>query len=116
MYWAGNDFKHPVVLSTVPLTHEKKGNCFSSQKLFLNGCEVSDVTNLLLSIACKQLATLREAKNNCYRFIHVTDIKFFKAWYLLKIRYVNCSVSQKIFSMSIEKSKGNLEGFLRQPA
>ena len=39
------------------------------KKLFLNGCEVSDVTNLLLSIACKQLATLRKSKNNCYRFI-----------------------------------------------
>ena len=48
--------------------HRKRETVSVLKKLFLNGCEVSAVTNLLLSIACKQLATLREAKNNCYRF------------------------------------------------
>ena len=49
--------------------HRRRETVSVLKKLFLNGCEVSDVTNLLLSIACKQLATLREAKNNCYRFM-----------------------------------------------
>ena len=49
--------------------HRRRETVSVLKKLFLNGCEVNDVTNFLLSIACKQLATLREAKNNCYRFM-----------------------------------------------